>query len=175
MEEEWRDIPGWEGLYQASSFGQVRSVPRERLVQRSAGIVRVRYKGRLLRQDLNKETGYFQVKLVDGARRRTYTVHSVVCLSFNGAAPTGQEAAHNDGDKGNNAARNLRWSTHADNNADQATHGTRAKWDKMPHAKLTEAQTAEIRKSREVGQRLAERYGISASLICMIRKGRRRS
>lgn len=142
---EWRDIPGWEGLYQASSAGLVRSCDRaENIRNRWGPITRVK-KGRVLRSTLSK--GYQRVVLCDNAGKRPYPVHRLVCLAWHGPAPfVGAVVAHGDGDKANNSARNLRWTNQSDNLSDMVAHGTRRQGTELWHvAKLTESDVKAIR------------------------------
>lgn len=118
--EEWRDIRDWEGLYQVSNLGRVRSVSREHTrFHRHGGPNTVhRYNGRVLKPGKH-ENGYLIVALSDaanGRKPRTYRVHRLVCAAFNGPQPSpDHEVAHNDNTRDNNAAPNLRWATHYDN------------------------------------------------------------
>lgn len=120
--EEWREIPGWEGLYEASSEGRVRSL--DRMVHCRAGALRP-IKGKVLAAARNRFTGYMMLMLTDGPTRKCRAVHRLVCHAFHGEPPTpDHHAAHNDGDRGNNRATNLRWATPKENTADRYIHGT---------------------------------------------------
>ena len=124
--ETWKDIPEWEGLYQASSMGRIRSVEREHYRKaRSGKLCRFKYKGRVLRQAKN-EKGYCVVVLSDATNGRNplmHRVHRLICRTFHGEPEDAAlEAAHNDGVRDNNRAENLRWATRADNMADVRKH-----------------------------------------------------
>ena len=118
--EEWRDIPGYEGMYQVSNLGQVRSIGRT--VTRSDGQVH-RRKGKLLRTPLNQR-GYQVVNLCIQGKCQIRTVHSLIAETFIGTRPEGMEVCHNDGRKTNNRVDNLRYGTRSDNTLDKVRHGT---------------------------------------------------
>lgn len=129
-QEVWEDIPDWAGVYQASSHGNIRSVPRtKRHKSRNGDWFDMPLKGRILRPGTH-ENGYKIVALSDvatGRKPRTYRVHRLVCLAFHGL-PVGErcEAAHNNGIRDDNRATNLRWATHAENMADIRKHKEQA-------------------------------------------------
>lgn len=118
-DEEWRDIPCWEGLYQASNLGDIRSLPRT--VKSSHGSIQYR-PGRVLKQS-PQGNGYLIVSLANSGTKTTRLVHRLVCQAFHGAIH-GMDAAHKDGQKTNNAADNLYWASRSRNIQDQVTHGT---------------------------------------------------
>lgn len=124
--EIWKDIPGFEGVYQASNLGRIRSLPRKKRHKSPYGRwYEQNLKGRVLRQRHN-EKGYKLVQLSRveaGLKPKPYRVHRLICLTFHGP-PEGDrnEAAHNDGIRDNNRSDNLRWATRAENMADVAKH-----------------------------------------------------
>lgn len=118
--EEWRDIPGYEGYYQASDQGRIRSL--DRVIYRRDGIVSNK-PGRVLKQFFDKR--YMKVKLyVPGRPAKTPRVHTLVMRAFYGQRPKGLVICHYDGDPTNNSLDNLRFGTCADNMADMIRHGT---------------------------------------------------
>lgn len=116
--EEWRPVPGYEGSYEVSSLGRVRSIPRV-LTMRN-GQTRT-HPGRLLKpRPAGRERMHLQV--VVGGRPRY--VHRLVLLAFHGPAPAGMQGCHNDGNSKNNRLDNLRWDTGSNNRYDSVRHGT---------------------------------------------------
>jgi len=114
--EEWRPIPGWEGLYEASSLGRVRSL--DRIDAKGA-----RRKGRVLRPG---RAGYgyeFYCLSLNGAYSY-HLGHALIALAFLGPRPDGMQIAHGDGSKTNNAVQNLRYATPTENQLDKRAHGT---------------------------------------------------
>lgn len=111
--EIWKDIPGFEGRYQASNFGRVRSVDRDvRVVTSQAGETTRRAKGRVLRPAALR-SGHLCVVL--GRDGGTKGVHWCVARAFFGLPPAGHEVLHLDHDPTNNAVSNLRYGTRGDN------------------------------------------------------------
>ena len=119
--EHWKPVNGYEGIYEVSSHGRVRSL--DRVVTRSDGKV-YRYKGKVLSEGLSKRGGYRLVSLWDQGKGQTRHVHSLVAEAFIGTRPEGTEVCHNDGNPANNHLDNLRYGTPSENKLDQVLHGT---------------------------------------------------
>lgn len=107
--EEWRDIPGYEGLYQVSSIGRVKSLPRETLTK-DGWYQRV--KGGLMRQQLCSNGYGFYPLSKDGKVKLSLT-HRLVLEAFVGESDL--EVNHKDGDKTNNCLENLEYVTRREN------------------------------------------------------------
>jgi hypothetical protein len=116
--ERWRPIPGYEGSYEVSDLGSVRSL--DRITDRGR-----KWRGRTLAPAVMPR-GYLIVTLWRDGKQRSALVHRLVLSAFVGPAPDGTEALHGDGDPANNMLSNLSWGTHAENQADQVAHGTHA-------------------------------------------------
>ncbi len=108
---EWRDVCGYEGYYQVSNTGIVRSVDRN--IIKSNGIIQHRF-GRICAMRINKD-GYKIVKLSRNSISRTKFVHRLVYETFVGSIPGGFDIDHIDFDRTNNNVDNLQAMTHADN------------------------------------------------------------
>lgn len=119
MAEEWRTVPGFEGFYEVSDQGAVRSV--DRAVRGYRGRIQ-HLTGRRLRP--YNVGGYLVVELSRDGRARPMRVSRLVLASFVGPCPSGMEACHNDGDSTCNALENLRWDTHGENLRDKKRHGS---------------------------------------------------
>lgn len=117
--EEWRPIPGWEGYYEASDRGRVRSMPRR--IGSSFGATRV-IPGRVISQSANVR-GYMAVNLWRDNARTVALVHRLVLNAFVGLRPEGLVGCHWDDDKSNNALTNLRWDTPVANGRDRVRNG----------------------------------------------------
>ena len=110
-EEEWRPIFGYEGVYEVSDHGRVRSLPRDGLA------------GSILQGHQDKR-GYRRVQLCQRGGRRMQFVHRLVASAFLGEGLPGQQVCHYDGKPGNNRVDNLRWASRGDNARDSVRHGT---------------------------------------------------
>lgn len=161
MTEDWRWIPGYEGLYQVSSLGRVASVPGRRRRER------------LVFSPEITGAGYRRATLCrDGARSRA-SIHVLVLLAFAGPRPPGAVCRHLDGDRKNNQLANLRWGTQEENCADRARHGRTPRSAGIANgaAKLTAASVREIRQRYAAGELqagLAAEYGVVQSRISAI-------
>lgn len=141
--EVWKAVPGY-AEFEASEFGHIR---------------RARDK-RICAQNVSKY-GYHIVSLGEGRRARS---NILVCSAFHGARPSDLHyACHNNGDKLDNRAWNLRWGTQRENIIDKWLHGTMGIGAKNPFAKLTEADVREIRRLCSSGARqkdVADQFGV---------------
>jgi len=166
--EVWKDIPGYEGRYQVSDQGRVRSLDRRCAATSKRGKVFYRWHpGRVLSPGKNtSEVPYQYVTL--HTEKQNFLVHRLVLLAFVGPCPLGMEARHLDCDYQNNSLSNLTYGTHMENMADSlvAGHTTR---------KLTPRQVREIRAriaSGEPNLRICKDYGVSDVVISNIKLGR---
>ena len=170
MTEEWRIIDGFYS-YEISDLGRVR---RRTYVGRNtvAGAIL-----KLFRSASGR--GYPTITLCKPGTKRKVGVHVLVCTAFHGPAPSPfHEVAHGNGDKTDCRKDNLRWATKAENSADKLLHGSDNRGQKHGASKLSDADAEFIRRQprhRGPGRALAARFGVSESLICMIRTGRVRS
>lgn len=122
-EEEWRPVVGYEGLYEVSSLGRVRSLDRTSFVPRGTGGYARRVKGRVLSPDII-ESGHSRVLLsADGVVTRQQ-VHRLVAQAFI-PNPSGLPLVlHGPNGVSDNSSSNLRWGTNADNMRDRVRDGT---------------------------------------------------
>lgn len=157
--EVWKDIPGYDGIYQVSDLGRVRSLKRG--------------SWKFLKSAISGTSSYRYVQLHKDSSVKNRPVHQLVLEAFVGQRPAGDyQGCHNDGDSGNNSLSNLRWDTQAGNFADKKLHGTESKGSKHGQAKLNESQVLNIRRrlnSGEKQQTLADEHGVSRVLISLIK------
>ena len=108
--EEWKDIKDYEGLYQVSNLGNVRSL--DRIVKNKSGqYIR---KGQLLKKFINKK-GYFVVNLRKNCDLKTKTIHRLIAEAFIENKYNYPCINHIDGNKLNNSINNLEWCTYSHN------------------------------------------------------------
>lgn len=115
MSEIWKPVVGYEGIYEVSSFGRVRSI--DRIVNGgSRWGKRPEHKhGKILSQFSNVD-GYKCVHIKIGGKQKEYRVHRLVAFAFLGKPEGDQtEVNHIDGDKTNNSVDNLEWVSHTEN------------------------------------------------------------
>jgi NUMOD4 motif/HNH endonuclease len=116
-EPTWLPVTGFEGYYEVSRFGLVRSVTRK-------GVGRRGVRGRILKP-FPDDAGYLKVNLAKDGKTVTRRVHQLVMESFAEPCPPGMEVRHYpDPDKSNNALTNLSYGTKSRNTLDQVEHGT---------------------------------------------------
>lgn len=119
MPEMWKPVVGYEGLYEVSDLGNVRSV--DRTVIYKTGQPR-HYKGQTLK--LKPAHGYWRVELNRNGKPACFQVHRLVLAAFVGPLPEGKEVCHNNGNPGDNRLENLRYGTRSENQLDRVKHGT---------------------------------------------------
>lgn len=155
LKEEWRDVPGYEGLYKVSNLGRVYSVRRRISPGRFSGgyYLSIRHHG----------NGYCFVGLSKGGECRQYRVHRLVASAFIPNEAGLPEVNHIDGDKDNNAAANLEWCTRAENNAHAVHKGLRDLLPMQQKASLSNRRPVRfLLDGSEVGRFPSIRY---ASLV----------
>jgi hypothetical protein len=118
-QEQWRAVPGYEGLYEVSDQGRVKSVERE-VPHGYLGSKRVAQ--RIMKAPLNNR-GYYMVRLCRRAKYENFTVHRLVMLAFVGERPNGLAVRHLNGNSRDNRLTNLAYGTYAENNQDIVDHG----------------------------------------------------
>lgn len=111
MVEEWRDVKGWEGFYQASSLGRIRSV--ERKIALCDG--RERIQPSIVLKPTRARGSYRKVTLTKNGKTVNRSIHRLVAEAFLPKSSSDLEVNHKDGDPTNNAVSNLEWSTRREN------------------------------------------------------------
>lgn len=156
MEENWKDVVGYEGRYQVSSLGRVKSL---------------RFRGHAKESVLKSTPNYSGYHVVTlGVDRKQFRVHVLVLEAFLGKRPDGHEGCHGDGDKNNNALTNLRWDTPSGNAQDRRSYSGCFN----PNAKLSKEQVEEIASAMPKGKDVklyAEKFGVSTARIYQIMRG----
>ena len=115
--EIWKDIPNYEGLYQASNLGRVKSLERFRK-GKNGFLASVKEK---ILKTLMLNSGYYQVRLYKNSIGKMYLIHRLIWETFNGQIPEGYELNHLDEIPSNNRLSNLSLVTHKEN----INYGTR--------------------------------------------------
>lgn len=162
MTEEWKPVAGYEGQYEVSNLGRVRSLPRSET--NSRGALR-NYRGCIRVPTFNQD-GYAQIRFGG----RNHFVHILVASAFIGPRPKGQEVRHLDGNPANNNSANLAYGTKSENRRDCYSYGGRS-----GPGKLYRDEVLRIRAKIEQGEpykKIAREYGVDKSSIKRIHDGR---
>jgi len=122
MSEQWRDIPGYEGLYRVSDQGRVASLART--VTASNG--RSWSIGEKVLAPALRNGYHLGVSLAKDGKNRSYYLHDLVLRAFVGEPEPGQQGLHKDDDPLNNSVGNLYWGTRRDNLLDAVRNGRHA-------------------------------------------------
>lgn len=168
--EEWKDIPGFEGYYQASSYGSIRSC--DRMIIDINGNSRWRA-SKILRPSFNK-CGYLRVVLCKNNVHHYYTVHYLIAITFiQQIICDNLVINHKDGNKINNASNNLEVVTQLANRSHAIEMGLwNQRGEHSVRAKLSEKEANDIRllrlKQHLTYQELANRYNVGTSTISRI-------
>lgn len=117
--EQWKPIPGWEGYYEASDMGRVRSI--RRTVKTTSG--QRTFLGQILNPAASADL-HFTVGLYRDGAGKCMRVHRLVMAAFVGPCPDGMEVCHNNGNPADNRLVNLRYDTRSENMIDASIHGT---------------------------------------------------
>ena len=118
-EEEWKDIEGYEGLYQVSNTGKIKSLDR---------VFPIKIKGRVLKtfnSAVTKNGGYPTVTLSVHGKKRKIMVHRAVAIAFLGESKNKPQVNHINGKKYDNKVENLEWVTPSENHIHAFEYGLR--------------------------------------------------
>lgn len=129
--EEWRDIEGYEGLYQVSNLARVRSLQRQ--------------KTRIIKPEII-HTGYLRVTLYKSGKTKSHYVHILVAQAFIPNPENKKQVNHIDGNKQNNCIDNLVWVTPSENIIHAFKFGLAKSGCNHGRAKFTAEQVREIRR-----------------------------
>lgn len=145
VNEHWRRVVGYEGIYEVSTLGRVRRVKAG--PNTSAGRI----------MKLTPHNGGYVIVNLSNVVARMHLVHRLVCMAFHGECPgPDYEVAHEDGNPKNNRADNLSWKTVAANHADKHRHGTMPVGDAHPRMKFSDADVVRMFEQRAGGAKLTE-------------------
>jgi hypothetical protein len=165
MNEEWRDIPGYEGSYQVSNLGNVKSLKRLDSIGRQV-------RERILKPFLDRN-GYFMVNLVIENKSITSKIHRLVADVFIENKEDKPQVNHLNGIKTDNKVGNLEWTTRSENMKHAFKIGLCSNaGEKNPSSKLNIEQVAEIRKliKKYSRKELARKFNVSYSTIVNVVK-----
>lgn len=163
--ERWLPVPGYEGCYEVSDQGRVRSL--DRVVRYKDGR-QTRTKGQELKP-YRLKSGHHTVMLQTTGRIERYLVHRLVLITFVGPCPVGMEACHWNDNPADNRIENLRWASRRENNLDRVRNGIHPMANKT-HCKRGHEFTPENTRIERRGTRNSRRC-----LACEKERARRRT
>ena len=152
--ENWKNVVDFEGIYEVSDFGNIRSAKTKQLKKITIDAHGRPYLG-----------------LWKNNKQKICKPHTLVMEAFVGLRPKGMECCHNDGNPQNNHLSNLRWDTPKNNQADRVKHGTTNRGEQCGKAKLTLEQIRVIRQDNRLQRIIAAEYGVQQNTISRIKSG----
>lgn len=165
MIEKWKDIPGYEGLYQVSDMGSVKSCQRV--------VTHPRWGFQTIHDKILKHgfvRGYHRVVLCNTGVCKNYFVHQLVLKAFTKSTDWKYTVNHIDSDMSNNFLTNLEWATNKENSEHAARFGDIKRGSGHPAAKLHESDIPVIRADKRMYQDIAADFGVTACLIGQIKR-----
>ena len=174
VNEIWADIKGFEGYYQISNLGIVRSIDRV-VAHKRTGVMR--FKGRLLSMCLNRTNGYKRVYLTKDNTSFKFYVHVLVANHFIEKVNGKIFINHKDGIKTNNTVDNLEWVTKSENAIHAVETGLNnpCKRESNGNSKLKNKDIDDIIKLFKTGEytqvAISKMYGVCKQTINNIVRG----
>lgn len=166
--EEWRTVEGYEGCYEVSNQGRVRSI--DKVVRTNGG--RFATKRGKIRRSVMGKAGYYLVTLCDACKTKTFLVHRLVATAFVPACADRPHVNHINGIKTDNRPENLEWVTPKENKRHASELGLTPSGERQGNAKLTWDRVKEIRRIYiETGAKqrdLAKQFGISQPTVAQV-------
>ena len=166
--EVWKSVKDYEGIYEVSNYGNVKSLDHYCVNRLGTG----KQTGRVLKQQKSNK-GYLRVTLSYNKKRFTTGVHRLVALEFIPNTENKPQVNHVNGIKHDNRAENLEWCTNSENQI----HAVKSKLikynlaEKHHNSKLSNKEVLNVRALFKIGftnKELANDYGISQSAMSNI-------
>lgn len=164
MNETWKPVQGYEGLYMVSNMGRV------------AGLKKRRFPAHIMHQELTGN-GYLRVGLFKDGKQSKKKVHRIVAEAFIPNPGGKPQVNHINGVRTDNRVCNLEWCTQGENLAHSFRELGRkpsAPWTgrRSPNRALTDEQADAIRKDRRGSRAIAAEYGVSEKTVQNIKTGK---
>lgn len=165
--EVWKDINGFEGIYQVSDLGRIKSLEKNIPHWRGGeSVIKEFYK-----KSFKSRSGYLIVPLTKNGNEYKFLIHRIVAEAFIENPLNKPQVNHKNGIKTDNRAKNLEWNTHSENIRHADDNGLRnLKGINNSQSKLTETQVLEIRsigRSKTLVE-IADMYGIRFQSVSKI-------
>ena len=169
MSRIWKDIKGYEGLYQISDDGLVKSLERVGIDKNNR---RFPVKEKILTLKLPKGAFYYQILLYKNSNYKLFRIHRLVADAFLYKSDKNQEVNHKDGNKLNNRKDNLEWVTKSENINHSHVVLKQDNGENRYNSKLKEKDVLEIRNSNLSQNKLAKIYNVSKTCIQQVKSGK---
>jgi hypothetical protein len=155
--ENWKDVIGYEGLYQVSDMGRVKSIG---------------YGKEKIMKPGTKKIGYCYVILSKDGIKKSHNIHRLIAIHFLDNPDNEKTINHINGIKTDNRLENLEWCSQSHNIKHAFDNGLKISCKGTNHGscKLTDQQVLEIRSSNLKGVELARIYGVSGTQISYIKR-----
>jgi hypothetical protein len=162
----WKPVVGFEGIYEVSCTGRLRTLKPQNWSHRDYPNLTIRLDG--------AKNPYPVVTLNHKQRFKTIRVHQIVAWAFLGPQPSKHDVNHKDGNKRNNQASNLEYVTRSQNQLHAQEHGLKAVGEKVYNAKLNPEKVRKIRglKGKLGRKRIAKQLGVSEWSVRSVIDGR---
>lgn len=154
MNELWRNIDGYKGVYQVSSFGRIRSYKYN--------------SSRILKPRINRQ-GYLYINLCEEGKYKSFTIHRIVSKAFLGKSSL--TVNHKNGNKLNNCIENLEWISQQENTNHAKFNNLLAKGEKNGKSKLSIRDVELIRYKYKNGKSMrciGKEFSVSHNCISKI-------
>lgn len=169
MKETWKPVVGYEGIYEVSSFGRVKTVDHF-VDYKQSGKYKTKMHVKEKIRKLQNIKGYLTVQLLSKGSSRTALVHRLVANAFIHNPLNKPDVNHIDNNTSNNNVTNLEWCTEKENNYHCIRSGRHVskKGSSHPHSKLSEKDIPIIKQLRKDGlsyRLIGEHYGVHLGTI----------
>lgn len=159
-DERWKEVPGYEGLYIASTNGRVAAL--------RSGAPKI-----MTPKPINKY-GHSMLGLTDvDKKKKCFYVHKIVLMTFVGPRPEGMESLHINGIATDCRLDNLRYGTRKENAADRVAHGNTPKGERNGRSKLTAGEVDQVKWLCAAGINqylIASVYGVGQGQVSKIKR-----
>lgn len=172
----WKDIPGYEGLYQISRRGQVKSLGRKITDNRG----RITERKDIIKINQVDMRGYYRIQLKKDGILKNFRIHRLIALAFIPNPGKKKCINHKDANKKNNRISNLEWCTHKENIRHAFTNKLvyRARGEKCANSTISDTQAEQIASLLWQGwgtYDIARKIGCSPQVVSKIKSGRTRT
>jgi len=161
MQEIWKDISGYEGLYQVSNYGNIKRIYTHNIKNQKIG------RNEILNPWINN-CGYYMVGLRKNNHKKSFLVHRLVLEMFVDSCSINEEGRHLDGNKLNNNIHNLAWGTRSDNEKDKIIHGRSNRGSRQGNSKFLEIDILDMRYLYKKGwtiREIGKKYNVDYKVV----------